>query len=311
MSEEGFFPFKGSIDVFRLRAAYGESGRQPATFSALRTFSAATGPNGSAAVTPASLGNPDLKPERGKETEVGFEAGFFKRLTVDFTYFTKKTIDQIVSQPVAPSSGFPGSQFRNLGQVDNSGIELMANYRVINRASWSWDVGGNVATNGDKIKDLGGIANVVAAPGNANIVGYPIGGLWAKRIVSADRDATTNLATNVLCDGGAGKPAIACAQAPFVYLGTVTPKTIGAVTSTLGIGQHWRFYALGDFRNGNKVQNAVEQLRCTGGVGAQLCRATAYPLEFDPVYLAATAPTAPGSGHYGSVLPGCVVHQAA
>jgi hypothetical protein len=81
-----------------------------------------------------------------------------------------------------------------------------------------------------------------------------------------------------------------------VYLGTVTPKTIGAMTTTLNIGQNWRFYALGDFRNGNKVQNAVEQLRCTGGVGAQLCRATAYPLEFDPVYLAATAPTAPAQG---------------
>lgn len=296
MSEEGFFPFKGSIDVFRLRAAYGESGRQPAAFTALRTFSAATGPNGSAAVTPASLGNSDLRPERGMETEVGFEAGLFKRLTLDLTYFSKKTVDQIVSQPVAPSSGFPGSQFRNLGQVNNSGLELMANYRVINRQSWSWDVGGNVATNGDEIVDLGGIANVVVAPGNANIKGYPIGGIWAKQVVSADRDPATNLATNVLCNGGADKPAIACAQAPFVYLGTPTPKTIGALTTTVSIGEHLRFYALGDFRNGNLVQNAIEQLRCTGGVGAQLCRANAYPLEASPVYLAEAAPTAPAQG---------------
>ncbi len=296
ISEEEFFPFKGALDVLRLRGAYGESGRQPAAFAALRTFAAATGPNGSAAVTPSSLGNPDLRPERGKEVELGFEAGFFKKLSLDFTYYTKKTIDQIVSQPVAPSSGFPGSQFRNLGRVDNSGVELLAVYRAINRQSWSWEITGNFATNGDKIRDLGGINNVVTAPGNANIIGYPIGGIWAKTVVSADRDATTNLATNVLCDGGPGKPAIACAQAPFVYLGTPTPKVIGALGTTVTIGERIRLYALGDFRKGNRIQNAIEQLRCTGGVGAAFCRANYYPLEYSPVYLAEATATAPAQG---------------
>ena len=40
----------------------------------------------------------------------------------------------------------------------------------------------------------------------------------------------------------------------------------------------------------------VEQLRCTGGVGAQLCRANYFPLEFSPVYLAGAVPTAPAQG---------------
>jgi hypothetical protein len=114
--------------------------------------------------------------------------------------------------------------------------------------------------------------------------------------VSADRDATTNLATNVLCNGGPGKPAIACAQAPYVYLGTPTPKVTGALGTTVNIGEHLRLYALGDFRNGNKTQNAIEQLRCTGGVGAPLCRANYYPLEFSPVYLAEATATAPAQG---------------
>ena len=296
LGEEEFFPLKNAFNVLRLRAAYGESGRQPAAFAALRTFAAATGPNGSSAVTPASLGNPDLRPERGKELEVGFEAGFFQKLTLDFTYFTKKTIDQVVSQPVAPSSGFPGAQFRNLGRVDNSGIELATTLRAITHRSFSWEITGNIATNGDKIVDLGGIQNVVASPGVANIVGYPIGGIWTKRVVSADRDATTNLATNVLCDGGAGKPSIACAQAPFVFIGTPTPKLSGALGTTVSIGERLRLYALGDFRRGNRVQNAIEQLRCTGGVGAQLCRANYFPLEYSPVYLAGTVATAPAQG---------------
>jgi TonB-linked SusC/RagA family outer membrane protein len=296
VSEEDFFPLKDVINTLRLRSAYGESGRQPAAFAALRTFAAATGPNGSSAVTPASLGNPDLRPERGKEVELGFEAVLRSRVTLDFTYFNKRTFDQVVSQPVAPSSGFPGAQFRNLGRVDNQGIELAATYRAITRKAFSWDINGNIATNRDVIRDLGGIRNVVASPGNANIVGYPIGGVWAKRIVSAERAPTTNLATNVLCDGGDGKPAIACAQAPFVYLGTPTPRLTGAIGSTVNFGERLRFYALSDFRRGNLVQNAVEQLRCTGAVGAPLCRENYYPLEATPEYLAGAVPTAPAQG---------------
>jgi TonB-linked SusC/RagA family outer membrane protein len=295
IGEESFFPLRDVFNTLRLRAAYGESGRQPAAFSALRTFAAATGPNGSRAVTPASLGNPDLRPERGKEIELGFEAGLFERVTLDFTYFSKRTFDQIVSQPVAPSSGFPGSQFRNLGRVDNRGIELSASWRAIARPGLEWELGGNVATNRDRIIDLGGIQNVVANPGFHNLVGFPIGAVFAKRVVSADRSATGQ-ATNVLCDGGEGQAPVGCAQAPFVNIGTPTPSLTGAVSTTLRLGERIRLFALGDFRRGNLLHNAVEQLRCTGAVGAPLCRANQFPEEFSPIYLAGVVPTAAAQG---------------
>ena len=53
--------------------------------------------------------------------------------------------------------------------------------------------------------------------------------------------------------------------------------------------------ALVDFRRGNRVQNAVEQLRCTGALGGGLCEANYYPEKYSPVYLAEVATTAPGS----------------
>jgi outer membrane receptor protein involved in Fe transport len=296
VNEEPFWQrWSDVVNTLRLRAAYGESGRQPNAFAALRTFSATTGPNGASAVTPASLGNPDLKPERGKEVELGFEAGLFNRLSLDFTYYNKRTLDEIVSQPVAPSSGFPGSQFRNLGRVDNHGLELSANLRALARRDVSWDINGNVATNKDLIKDLGGLPAVIASAGQQNIVGYPIGGIFLRHVVSADRDPTTGLATNVQCEGTAGAK-VACATAPFVFWGTPTPKVTGAVSTTVTIKQRLQLYALGDFRRGNKLYNAVEQLRCTGAVGGQLCRANYYPQEYDPRYLAETIGTAGAIG---------------
>ena len=67
VSEEPFWHLSDKINTLRLRAAYGESGRQPAAFSALRTFSTTPGPGGVITVTPGTAGNADLRPEHGKE----------------------------------------------------------------------------------------------------------------------------------------------------------------------------------------------------------------------------------------------------
>jgi len=137
---------------------------------------------------------------------------------------------------------------------------------------------------------------VVLSAGQTNVVGGPIGGIYTKRVVSADRDPNTKLATNVLCDGGEGKPAIACASAPFVYIGTPTPSLTGSVANTFTFLGNFRLYGLVDFKRGNRVANNNEQLRCTGAVGAPLCRANYYPEEFEPVYLAERVGTAAAQG---------------
>lgn len=285
VNEEEFWKLDDLIQTFRLRAAYGASGRQPNAFSALRTFTPVTGPTGGTAVTPGSLGNPDLKPEVGKELEVGFEAGLFNRLSLDFTYFTKSTKDVIVSQAVAPSAGFPGQQFRNLGEVSNSGIELAATLQALQRRNVSWEVTGKVATNKDQIEDLGGLPSVIATAGPANIVGYPIGGIFVRRIASADRDAN-GAATNILCQAKDGAAPVACASAPFLYIGTPTPKTTGAITNTVTVGRNLRLYALLDFRRGNLNYNAVELLRCGAQLGVGLCDVNYNPSKYDIKYVA-------------------------
>jgi TonB-linked SusC/RagA family outer membrane protein len=292
VSDEPFWHWGRMINTMKLRAAYGESGRQPNAFSALRTFSPVQGPGGTNAVTPGSFGNPNLKPERGKETEIGFEGGLFNRLSVEFTYFNKRTIDEIVNQPVAPSSGFTGNQFVNLGRVDNHGIEARASLEAITRAKVVWEITGTVATNKDVIKDLGGLPTVIASAGQFNKLGFPIGGFFSRRVVSADRDPVTKLATNVLCDGGAGRAPIACAQAPFVFIGTPTPKLSGALANTVTIANRLRLYALVDFRRGNRMLNANSEIRCLGLVGAGLCPENYYPDKYSPVVLAEAVGTA-------------------
>lgn len=288
VSEEPFFRWTRQINTLRLRAAYGESGRQPAAFSALRTFSPVQGPGGTNAVTPNNLGNPDLQPERGKEFEFGFEASLFDRLGLEFTQYSKRTINEIVNQPVAPSSGFSGSRVINLGRVDSRGMEMRATYdtpiRPIFGQMLDWSIVANVSTAKNTIKE--NIASVVASAGAANIIGYPILGFWARRVVSADRDPTTQLPINILCEGPAGQPPVACATAPFLFVGPSTPKVFGSVSNTLNIGPNLRVFALTDFRRGHRMWNQNELIRCNGLAGAKLCEANAFPERYSPVQLA-------------------------
>ncbi len=97
-------------------------------------------------MTPQFVGNPDLKPERGEEVELGFEAGLFNRVGIDFTVYSKQTKDAILLRGTPPSGGFPGEQFVNIGQVSNKGIELQVNAQAITKPNFSWDLGFNVAT---------------------------------------------------------------------------------------------------------------------------------------------------------------------
>jgi TonB-linked SusC/RagA family outer membrane protein len=292
VNEEPFWKWTNIVDALKLRVAYGESGRQPQAFAALRTFLPVVGPVNTSAVTTGQLGNPALKPERGKELEAGFEASVFQRLSLDFTYFSKRTTDEIVSQPVAPSTGFSGNQFLNLGRVDNSGMELAAQLQAISRSRFGWNISANVGTNKDVIRSLGGLPTLMTSAGQYNAVGYPINGIFVRPVVYAERNPNGTpaggYATNILCAGATkGSAPVPCnASAPFVYLGTYTPKVTGSVSNDFTFAQRVRIHALVDFRSGNHVYNANDNIRCIGLVGVPLCRANYFPNEYSPIELA-------------------------
>jgi hypothetical protein len=128
------------------------------------------------------------------------------------------------------------------------------------------------------------------------VVGRPINGIYTRRVVSADRDPVTNLATNVLCDGGPGQAPVACATAPFLFHGTPTPKLSGAIGNTVTLFNNLRLYGLVDFKRGHKVFDQNGLLRCVGALGAGLCEANFYPERFPTTYLAEIAGNALAQG---------------
>lgn len=107
------------INALKLRGAWGQAGRAPTAYSAPQTYTVdrvTLGTITSPALRASGLGNPDLKPERGTELELGFDAGLFRdQVGVDFTFYHKTTDDMLQSIVPPASTGFTAARLINLG----------------------------------------------------------------------------------------------------------------------------------------------------------------------------------------------------
>ncbi|HEX5438706.1 MAG TPA: SusC/RagA family TonB-linked outer membrane protein [Gemmatimonadaceae bacterium] len=290
ISDEPFFHLP-AVSQLKLRAAYGQSGLAPVPYSAVPTFTAFVGPNGAAVVTPQSIGNPDLAPEKGYETELGFDAGLFNdRAGIEFTFFTGGTKDAILERQVAPSLGFPGTQFVNAGRISKHGIEFLLRGTPIETPSTSWDLTVSGGWNHTNVDDLGGEEFIVPSRYIEYHVGYPVGAWFGPKVVSASLDSTGH-AINVMCAGGPdnGNKPVPCLDSngnlvgPNVYLGRTTPSFEGSVSSTVRIFTHLSIYGLMDFKTGYSKLDGNRRVRCHL---FGLCRIDYFPQDYNPVEVA-------------------------
>ncbi|MBI4539906.1 MAG: SusC/RagA family TonB-linked outer membrane protein [Gemmatimonadetes bacterium] len=273
----------GFVNVLRLRAAVGASGKQPDAFAAWRTYNPTAVTGDRPGVTPGSVGNPDLAPEKGEEWEAGFEAGLFQgRLSIDFTYYHQLTKDALLQADVAPSYGFAGTRWINAGRIRNQGMELLIDGRPIERQSLAWDLTLNLSTNYAKVLDLGGEKEIINDQIAGHRVGDPPFSWYLKRIVQAELDANGR-PINVLCDGGVGKAPVPCSQAPLVYRGRTEPVLNGAVTSGLRLFESVRMHGMVDFNVGRRMRAQNAWVRCSS---YRVCPENYMPRDYDPIHVA-------------------------
>ena len=98
--------------------------------------------------------NSDLKPTMTSSYEFGAELKFFNgRLGIDLTYYNQTSKDQIISLASSASSGYQ-SRLINAGKIQNKGIELAINGRVLQIKDFAWDAGFNFSKNSNKVLEL-------------------------------------------------------------------------------------------------------------------------------------------------------------
>ena len=265
MSDEPWFRAP-LVSELRLRAALGAAGTQPGTFDAQRLYDPSVGYLNNPGLVPGSFGNPELRPERSRETELGFETTVIRgRVDISYTHYARKITDAIVNVPLPPSTGFPGNQVINIGRVKGWGDELAASARVFEGSRVTWELGTQLANNGNRIEDMGGTQFLTVGGGGQaqNRVGFGIGDFFLYKVRSATLDASGNV-VSAICDGGTGKsgleqggPDVNCATAPRVYWGHSQPTWQAGLNTTVTLYKNLRLYARVD-GNGGHLQSDTE-----------------------------------------------------
>ncbi|HKG69394.1 MAG TPA: SusC/RagA family TonB-linked outer membrane protein, partial [Segetibacter sp.] len=191
MSEEPFLKKAGWINNLMLRGGWGSLGNQNSlpnyAFAYLVTpnINYAFGNSVVRGQSQTGVGNPDLKWEATKETNIGFDfRGFNNKVTASVDLYYKQTSDMLLQVPVVQYSGIQQSPYVNGGNVVNKGVELMLGYQNATPAGFNYDISGNIAFNRNKVTQLSNTGSAIfqqiSFVGLVNVtrVGSPIASFW-------------------------------------------------------------------------------------------------------------------------------------
>ena len=154
LGDEDFIKKTGIFSDLKLRTSYGLTGNQEIPpYRSLAILQADRGQVlGGDQVTgfaPAgSLANPNLGWERTAQFDIGVDMGFFNnRLTATADYYQKNTSDLLFQTPVPLETGFR-TQWRNLGNVTNQGVELsLSSQNSVGAVKWNTEANLSINTN--------------------------------------------------------------------------------------------------------------------------------------------------------------------
>ena len=260
---------RAHVTNLRVRLAWGQAGRAPDPYVAVQTYTVdrvtlappapgAAPPTGNALRT-SNFGNPDLRPERGTEWEAGFDAEWFDgRLGMEFTYYDKRMRDLIQSVPVAPSTGFAGSQLKNIGATKNTGIEAVLTATPVLTRWLRWESRLTASTNRNVLVSFGDPTITEVIPGGQvyspgmqrHRVGRPLAAYY-ERPPLRNPDGTFALDAN-------GAPVLDTLQ----YIGPAQPTRQIGWGNTLTLWSNLRLYVLLDHQGGHYLFNYKEYNRC-------------------------------------------------
>ncbi|MCE6988505.1 TonB-dependent receptor [Dyadobacter sp. CY323] len=190
VSDEEFLKANSFISNLKIRTSYGLTGNSEIpSYSSLSLLSSGyatvygdtrvggTGIN--------RLANPDLRWEKTAQTDAGLEISFLKgRISVEADYYYRKTTDMLLDAPVPRSSGYAVIR-KNIGSMENKGVELALNTTNIERGNFSWNTTFNISFNQSKVLSLATPSDIfnVGGPGITNPtsvirIGQPAGAFW-------------------------------------------------------------------------------------------------------------------------------------
>lgn len=222
LSREGFLQNQNIFDLLKLRASYGKVGNDQIptnAFTETLTLNKAYSFNGS--VTPATNGvqnnriiDPNITWETTEEFDVAVEFGLIQsKLTGEVNYYNKKVENALIEVPIPRTVGdADGLIITNVASIQNTGVEVVLNWKDEINDNFSYTISGNVtfnnnevvALNGGQARPDGGIGAGQGFTTNTDN-GYAIGSFYVLKTIGVfNSTAEVNAYTN--SEGGLIQP---------------------------------------------------------------------------------------------------------
>lgn len=169
----------------KFRIAWADVGRDaPGYYYAYQSYSVGTLANTQAQVVngPETLFAGNIKPERKRELEIGFDTRFFEnnRLEANFSFYTNNVYNQIMGVDLSAVTGATSIKI-NAGNVKNWGYELYVKGAVLETEKYRWELSATAAYQNSKVKKLypGITSKTIGSVGSSVVVsakeGKPFG----------------------------------------------------------------------------------------------------------------------------------------
>lgn len=155
LAKENFLANTPEINNLRIRASYGVNGTLPSdnyAWRALITYGNKymSQPGGALGNSP----NPDLTWETNYNTNVALEFGLFRnKIFGTVEYYNRDSKDLLQNVPQSMVTGF-SSSLRNVGQINNKGVEILLGSDIIQKNDFKWTLSINAATLASKVIKL-------------------------------------------------------------------------------------------------------------------------------------------------------------
>jgi TonB-linked SusC/RagA family outer membrane protein len=145
-------PFANELKV---RVAYGETGNLPVFGSKYTPMLATGNTDGNPGLIGGGVaGDPNIRPERQREFELGLDALLFNGdAVVELTLYQRTINDLLLRRTLAPSQGF-STQVFNGGELQNRGVEVMLQLTPVHDGNFEWVSNTTFALNRSMVTDL-------------------------------------------------------------------------------------------------------------------------------------------------------------
>jgi TonB-dependent starch-binding outer membrane protein SusC len=155
VDRENFMAGINAVNQLKLRASYGKTGNGAiGNYDYFPGYGYGANYNSTPGSFPNNVGNLDLTWEENRPFDFGIDLGLLKnRINVTADFYKRKSSKLLLDAPLSPTSGFLSVR-KNIGSLENKGIELTVNLSPVRSKSFTWDISFNYTNNQNKITSL-------------------------------------------------------------------------------------------------------------------------------------------------------------